>query len=176
MIKTGRNHLYVSQIMFNTKRFFLMRFHLLEDWNLDRQAPRKYNSYMVNNKYSMVRSFLQRKLKKKVRLTTTKNRDILISFENHNNLLDVKINTLFLKAPFSVLDLLVDFIKTNNQAAEKKLKKYINEYSPRKTKKKTTESVEKISHLGKVYNLKVLFDMINEKYFDNKTGKVQIIL
>ncbi|MBU1628290.1 hypothetical protein KKB18_13055, partial [bacterium] len=122
-------------------------------------------------KFSMTRSFLQRKLKKRVKLTTTKNSQNLITVEEKEEGLTLRIHSRFLKAPFSVLESLVNFIKTKDKESEAELKNFIFAKQPQKVSKpedkKLIENMENISHQGKVYNLKVLFDMLNEKYFDN---------
>ena len=133
---------------------------------IDPTAFNKYNIGMTENKYSLVRSFLQRKLKKKIRLSTSRSRNFIISVENQKEVMLIKIHSQFLKAPFAVLDKLVEYIQTKNKNVENELKKFIYKI-PQPKKKKTPVRVEKISHIGKVYNLKVLFDMLNERYFDN---------
>ena len=132
---------------------------------------------MAENKYSVVKAFLQRKLKRKVRFSTTKNHSNPIVFENRENDILLKVHFRFLKAPFSLLDTLVDFIETENPVFEKELRKFIENGNYNRTKKpagsrkkvkKPVVQQQKISHQGIVFNLKVLFDMLNERYFDNK--------
>jgi hypothetical protein len=129
---------------------------------------------MAMNSYNKVKTFLQRKLKKKVKLTTTRKKELQVIAEEKDKLVSLKVNAIFLKAPFQILENLIDYFKTKNPQSEKILKEFLNNNKSLNNNNISKPEVvkeikydEKISHQGRNHNLKVVFDMLNEKYFDN---------
>lgn len=75
----------------------------------------------------------------------------------------VKIHKCFIHAPEEVIDLLAQYIKGNRKKLQrKKLVMFARKTLSCKPQKKT-----KIEHTGKFYDLKSIFDSLNEKYFNN---------
>jgi len=111
---------------------------------------------------------LLRLVKKPIHLTITDNIHSMIHIRPSNSGYSVRLHHMFLEADPEVLKSLARFIKGRNKRVPNLLRDFVtsNQNKIRKTPAKPRKTV--IRHNGRYFNLKKLFDQVNQQYFANK--------
>ena len=111
---------------------------------------------------------LLRLVKRPIRLTITDNTHSMIHIRPSNSGYSVRLHHMFLEADQEVLGSLACFINGRAKKAPRLLRDFVasNHSKIRKTPAKYRKTV--IRHNGRYFNLKELFDQVNQEYFANK--------
>jgi hypothetical protein len=106
----------------------------------------------------------------RLRLTITDNRAVMISVQRdpRHALYAVRLHHLFHEAPSPVLRSLARYIVFNDRAASRELNAYIDECQDRVRVAHGTRRA--IRTAGRVYDLRVLFDELNARYFEGQVS------
>jgi hypothetical protein len=112
--------------------------------------------------------FLLRLVKKPIRLTITDNIHSMIHISSSNSGYSVRLHHMFLEADPEVLRSLARFINGRKKKAPHLLRDFVasNHNKIRKAPAKPRRNI--LRHDGKHFNLKELFDQVNQEYFANK--------
>ncbi len=99
-----------------------------------------------------------------VRLAVTDNRSTMVSFRRAPSSLRLRLHHMFLDAPEPVLRALADYAGRGNRHAGMVIDDFIRVRQPliRRTRDANSSALEP---RGRVYDLQVLFDKLNEAYF-----------
>ena len=111
---------------------------------------------------------LLRLVKRPIRLTITDNVHSMIHIRSSNKGYKVRLHHMFIEADQEVLRSLALFIKGRNKKVPRLLRDFVasNHDKIRKTPAKPRKTV--VRHNGRYFNLKKLFDQVNQKYFANR--------
>jgi hypothetical protein len=107
-------------------------------------------------------------VKKPIRLTITDNVHSMIHIRPSNSGYSVRLHHMFLEADPEVLSSLARFINGRNKKVPPLLRDFVasNHNKIRKTPAKPRRTI--LRHNGRHFNLKELFDQVNQEYFANK--------
>jgi hypothetical protein len=111
---------------------------------------------------------LLRLVKKPIRLTITDNIHSMIHISSSNSGYSVRLHHMFLEADPEVLRSLARFINGRKKKAPQLLRDFVasNHNKIRKAPAKPRRNI--LRHDGEHFNLKELFDQVNQEYFANK--------
>jgi len=111
---------------------------------------------------------LLRLVKRPLHLTITDNIHSMIHIRTSNNGYRVRLHHMFLEAEAEVLRSLATFITGRNKKAPSPLRNFVasNHNKIRKVPAKPRRNV--LRHNGRHFNLKEIFDQVNQEYFANK--------
>ncbi len=128
---------------------------------------------MSSGRLSMNEKALQRYLKKhsdrKVTLTLTDSkRTVMKTSYVREGRINLKLHAMFLDAPASVLRALVWYLKNPNKSKQKRLSRLFHKNGLNITKKTKLKKSFLLKHQGKYFNLKDIYDKINQRYFRKK--------
>lgn len=110
---------------------------------------------------------LQKPSGKKVKLTINDNRSTMLSIKWEPDCTKVSLHRIFLEAPQNVMQALACYIRKEEKSISPSVKAYIEE-GLRKLDYSHEIDLHSLQHQGKVYNLKTMYDTINNEYFDHK--------
>lgn len=99
-----------------------------------------------------------------VRLSVTDNKSTMVSFRRAPNSLRLRLHHMFLDAPESVVNAVADYAGRGRAAAGPLLDDYIRVRQPL-IRKETQEGGEGLVPRGRCFDLRAIFDRLNETYF-----------
>ncbi|MEC7838545.1 MAG: SprT-like domain-containing protein [Chlamydiota bacterium] len=105
--------------------------------------------------------------KKKVKLRINDNRSTMVSVKWEPDITKVSMHRMFLQAPKSIMDALVCHITKENSSLAPSVKAFIEKQLQEIDYSHEVSSLKLFTE-GKHYDLKALYDEINEEYFDGK--------
>ncbi len=96
------------------------------------------------------------------------NRSTMLSVQEECSLVRISLHQMFLKAPENVVQALAGFIKgENRRCGSATIQAYIEENLPKLNYSKRLDKSKLITK-GKVFDLKKIYQTINERYFDSQ--------
>lgn len=110
---------------------------------------------------------LELDLQKKIKLKVNNNRSTMLSVQWKSDCTEVSIHRFFEEAPQNIMDSLACYIKQEGrQAMSPRVRSFIDDNL---RKLDCSSHLEKmyLNVQGRVHNLKVLFDRVNQEYFAN---------
>ncbi len=113
---------------------------------------------------------LQKYTKQPINLILTTNRRIVFSFNRgEGNEINVRINKIFLNSTQGIIKAIAEFILRRTRKSKNEIKKFIrlNQDEIDRLKPVRRRKIF-LFHQGVHFNLKEIFDKINNKYFSNK--------
>ena len=111
---------------------------------------------------------LLRLVKRPIHLTITDNVHSMIHIRNSNSGYRVRLHHMFLEADAEVLRSLVSFITGRNKRAPSLLRSFVASHHSKIRKAPAKPRRVVLRHRGRYFNLKELFDRVNQDYFANK--------
>lgn len=110
---------------------------------------------------------LESNLGKKLKLKINDNRSTMLSVRWESDCTKVSMHRMFLDAPSHIIHALGCYIRQEHEVMDTQIKVFIEE-GLKKLDYSHLIDRSKICHQGNVYNLKDLYDEVNQEYFDNK--------
>lgn len=110
---------------------------------------------------------LESDLKKRVQLRINDNRSTMLSVKWEPDCTKVSLHRFFLEAPENIMDALACYIRKEHKAICPSLKSFIEE-SVRRLDYAHVVDKMRLDVKGVAYNLKEIFDRINQRYFQRK--------
>lgn len=117
---------------------------------------------------SQLNESISRQVKKPIHLTVTDNTYSMISIRPSKDGYNVRLHHMFLAADAEVLAALVRFIKSRRKKAPALLRDFVTANSNKISKSPPRARRTILRPNGRFFDLKVLFDRLNEEYFENK--------
>lgn len=108
-------------------------------------------------------------LNHKVDLKIKDNASVFLHVKKQRNLMTIFLHKAFLKAPISILSSLDQFLLSQNRSHLKILKNFMYEYFQQYPK-----DVQDLVSSGITYDLKMVLEKNNEKYFNNQIVDLKI--
>ncbi|MCG3173698.1 MAG: hypothetical protein GMKNLPBB_01899 [Myxococcota bacterium] len=119
-----------------------------------------------------MRRALQRRLPgKEIHLTITQNRTRVLSYRRVAEGYHVRLHQIFLHGDSQLIDLISQYIVTNNEQAGRALDRFINEHREHIVSR---QRALRLDTDGEVYDLQAVFDDLNMRYFAGKLGALRI--
>lgn len=119
--------------------------------------------FPVTHDESHVAAYLQKKTGKAIALVLTDNATSMISFRRKGEAVTLRLHRLFLGADERILDEIAGFIK-NRRCPMQHTRVFINS-NHHKLKSSPPRAITIVTK-GRCYDLQLLFDRVNAKYFD----------
>lgn len=110
---------------------------------------------------------IEQAVKKPVKLKINDNRSTMLSVKWEPGYTKVSMHRMFLEAPKNIMDALSVHIKTKNSNVCPSVKAYIEEKLPVYDYSKSIDKSRFVTK-GETYDLKELYDSINQNYFDGQ--------
>jgi predicted metal-dependent hydrolase len=104
-----------------------------------------------------------------VSLTITDNTSNMLSVKTDGRIISMRLQRIFLEAGRDILHEIVEFTKKRN-AETPKLNNFIHMNTHKITRKNSARTVLKTR--GKYFNLKQIYDSLNEEYFDSRVSSL----
>jgi len=107
----------------------------------------------------------------RIHLTITNNRAVMISVKRdaRRRQYNVRLHHLFVDAPKQMIEHLARYISLNDSASSKVLGDYIEENQERiLPQRRRVKRAAAINTRGRTYDLQLIFDQLNRKYFKGK--------
>ncbi|RKG84225.1 hypothetical protein [Corallococcus terminator] len=101
-----------------------------------------------------------------VRLAVTDNRSTMVSFRRGSQVLQLRLHHMFLEAPESVVRAVADYAGRGHRNAGQLLDEYIRGQQPL-IRQLRRESDAELNPLGRCFDLRALYNGVNEIYFQN---------
>jgi hypothetical protein len=128
----------------------------------------------LSPKTELLKVTLEELLKKKVDLVIQDNRSIFLNARFiSSNRLKISLHKAFCEAPYYILISLREYLIKNKKEGLRNIKNYMETFFEKKDYSAHLNK-EKLKPQGKVYNLEEIFDTLNEKYFGNRVGNLNI--
>jgi len=109
-----------------------------------------------------IRRYLEQKLGKHIEMSVIRSRKILIQKKQKSDAITIVLNKIFLDAPEETLSIISDFLTGKNK---KIARRHLIEYAHKTMRETLKEKNFVVS--GKFFNLKEIFDRLNQQYFNN---------
>lgn len=109
---------------------------------------------------------LEHQLGKKLLLKINDNRSTMLSVKWEPDYTQVSLHRIFLGAPQNVMQALACYLKREHKKIAPSIKAYI-EHQLQKLDYSHELDLSKLQTQGKVYDLKKIYDQLNEEYFDS---------
>lgn len=110
---------------------------------------------------------LESNLGKKLKLKINDNRSTMLSVRWEEDCTKVSMHRMFLDAPQEIIHALGCYIRQEHEVMAPEIRVFIEE-GLKKIDYSHLVDRSKISHQGAVYNVKDLYNEVNEEYFENK--------
>ncbi|MCY1039759.1 hypothetical protein OV208_00405 [Corallococcus sp. bb12-1] len=133
------------------------------------EAPRVLTSTTREELWSRAESLawrLSANLGMPVRLAVTDNRSTMVSFRRGSQVLQLRLHHMFLEAPESVVRAVADYAGRGHRNAGQLLDEYIRGQQPL-IRQLRRESDAELNPLGRCFDLRALYNGVNEIYFQN---------
>ncbi|MBN9682567.1 MULTISPECIES: hypothetical protein [unclassified Corallococcus] len=101
-----------------------------------------------------------------VRLAVTDNRSTMVSFRRGSQVLQLRLHHMFLDAPEVIVRAVADYAGRGHRAAGALLDEYIRGQQPL-IRQLRRESDAELNPLGRCFDLRALYNGVNEAYFGN---------
>ncbi|NOK37827.1 hypothetical protein D7W79_28865 [Corallococcus exercitus] len=101
-----------------------------------------------------------------VRLAVTDNRSTMVSFRRGSQVLQLRLHHMFLDAPEGIVRAVADYAGRGHRAAGALLDEYIRGQQPL-IRQLRRESDAELNPLGRCFDLRALYNGVNEAYFQN---------
>jgi hypothetical protein len=98
-----------------------------------------------------------------VELTLTENRSVLVSFRRRNGVVSLRLHRMFLHAPATVVRALARSVRRTRGCADAEVRRFLNENLHRV--RKLPRALPPLVTSGQVYDLKKVFDGLNDRFF-----------
>lgn len=116
-----------------------------------------------------LRRYLKKHTEKKVSLTLTDDKKAIMKASySEKGRVNLTLHGMFLDAPSNVLRALARFLKKPDPKMKKNVSKLFFKSGLDITKKAKLKKPALLKHQGKCFNLKDIYDKINQKYFKSK--------
>jgi len=145
--------------------FFYIKSHLLRATFVYNERINMFQlSLHFSNSKDTLRDFLEKMTGKSVSLTLTDNSTSMLSIRTKNNSVSVRMHWMFLNADNEIIGEIANFIKTR-KGQTPLIRKFISENRTCLTKRELCSRQLRIYTQGRVYNLREIFDSLNNNYF-----------
>jgi hypothetical protein len=129
----------------------------------------EHGAERLNMNEMKLRRYLRKHSKKRISLTLTDNgKSIMTASYPSEDMVNLTLHGMFLDAPFTVLRALARFVKKPDLKKQKDLSKLFHSNGLNITKKTKLKKYARLKHQGKCFNLKDIYDKINQRYFKNR--------
>jgi hypothetical protein len=109
---------------------------------------------------------IQKRSKKELSIKVAEYKSTYISVRRNPTSLKVSVHKLFLKAPDTIVDHLINYVVRRDKLSFIEIKKYAHNYFLNVDYSKFVKD-ENLTYIGNFYNLKQIFENLNKKYFNN---------
>jgi predicted metal-dependent hydrolase len=109
---------------------------------------------------------IQKRSKKELSVKVAEYKSTYISVRRDQKSIKLSIHKLFLQAPESILNHLINFVVRRDKLAFIEIKKYAHNYFLNVDYSKFVKD-ENLNFIGKIYNLKQILENLNKKYFND---------
>ncbi len=118
---------------------------------------------------SKLQRYLKKHSERKVSLTLTNNKKAIMKTSySESGMINLTLNGMFLDAPSSVLRALAGFLRKPDTKKKRNISKLFHESGLNIVKKAKHKKFALLRHQGKYFNLKDIYDKINQRYFQNR--------
>lgn len=110
---------------------------------------------------------LESRCGRKIKMRVNDNHSTMLSVRWEPDHTRVSLHRMFLSAPTDVVDALAYYLKKSNHSLAPSVKAYIAQYRQKLDYSGSLDPRE-LKHEGRIYNLKKIYNDINEEYFEGK--------
>lgn len=122
-------------------------------------------SLQFSNSKDTLKEYLEKITRKSVSLTLTDNYTSMLSIRTKNNSVSVRMHWIFLNADKEIIREIANFIKTRKSWTPL-IRKFISENRNCLKNRERNSRQPKIRTQGRFYNLREIFDSLNNNYFE----------